>query len=261
MADKNIFDSLNPIPEESRRKLFDPSADVIGKTAGGLFSFVSIPFRSLGFWSEDVIARFENKIIERNQEIPEEYRDFSKFQQTVKAIDDAKYSLGQEELQDLFINLISGTLDSRKNIDIHPSFSSILKEFSTLDADLFDRIYREKRVPTASIVYHSSDWESEYSVERNILLFDEGILRANNELNSLERLGLIEIHTTRNLQASQYSKRYTEFETNPFYKDYEDAIEQNPIEGDGATIDSISVNKGHLRLSHIGKSFGSIIIQ
>lgn len=258
MTDKNEFNlNMDPIPTSTKESLFNPTAQAVGQGVGGVASFISIPFRGLGLWSENVIDKMEKKIVEKNQEIPEGNRDFSKFQQTAKAIDDAKYSLGEEELQDLFTNLISSTLDNRKNTNIHPSFSSILKEFTSLDATIFKKIYIDMRVPVVSLYIHEKDTSHGVDIVKNKMLFEDSNLSEPIVLNSLSRLGLIDIKTDRFLVAPIYEQRYDEFAVSELYKEVERSL---PVESHGKLLTEIQYKKGHIALTDIGKKFGDIII-
>lgn len=258
MSDKKEFNfSLDPIPTSTKEGLFNPSANAIGKGAGGVASFISIPFRNLGIWSEDYIKRFEEKILTKNKEIPEENRDFSKFQQTAKAIDDAKYSLGEENLQELFINLISNTLDNRINHNVHPSFSTILKEFDPEDARIFEKIYRSRTLPIVGIFIHEKDTTNGLDIVKNVVLFNDMQMEIPFQLNSLERLGLIEIIPERYLLSSDFQKRYNEFEASDYYGHYKSSL---PLKADNREFTEIYLKKGHLKLTDLGKSFGDVII-
>lgn len=261
MTDKKEFDfNSDPVPNSTKELLFNPSATIAGKAGAGLMSFISIPFRAVGIWSENYIDNFEKKILEKNLQIPEENRDFSKFQQTIKAIDDAKYSLAEENLQEYFSNLISATLDNRKNNNIHPSFSSILKDFSPNDARIFKKIFDDERVPTIGINYINTSNHANYSVERNILLFEDEILIASKELNSLERSGLIEIDERNRLLAHKFAKRYANFEKSDLYKKYQNNIKVKPIETDAGELDKLDLATGYLSLTDIGREFGKAVL-
>lgn len=259
--DKNEFNfNLDPVPESTKKSLFNPTAEALGKAGGGIASFISIPFRNLGIWSEQKISNFEEKVIEKNQSIPEENRDFTKFQYTSKAIDDSKFSLSEESLQELFVNLISSTLDDRKNSDIHPSFSTILKEFSPFDAELFESLYISQATPTISIRLQNKNTFHGIDVEENIILFADEIVKASKELNSLQRSGLIDIHTQSTLVAPNYTARYEEFKESELYKRYSEEAENKTRSNSSTVLNDISLRQGHITLTEIGESFGDVVI-
>lgn len=258
MTDRNEINfNMDPIPTSTKESLFNPTAQAVGQGVGGVASFISIPFRGLGLWSENVIDKMEKKIVEKNQEIPEENRDFSKFQQTAKAIDDAKYSLGEEELQDLFTNLISSTLDNRKNTNIHPSFSSILKEFTPLDAQIFEKIYTDRLVPIANLFIHEKNTTNGIDVVKNQMLFSDSTIAQPVVLNSLARLGLIEINKDLFLVAKNYQDRYDEFKNSKLYFEVLNSL---PVKTPGEDLTELNLKKGHISLTDIGEKFGDIII-
>ena len=83
---------------------------------------------SLNF--EDYVSKIQNK----TQEIPEEFLQEPKLNIVGPALEASKYYIDSEILREMFANLISSSVDSRKSSKTHPSFVEIIKQLSSLDA-------------------------------------------------------------------------------------------------------------------------------
>ena len=252
---------LNPwfemVPQSTVGKLLDPIADPLGKGIGGVASFIMNPFMKLGIINKYNMENFEKKIMEKNSSIPPENRDTSKQGLALKAVEDSIYQLDSEDLQDMFSNLIAASLDNRKNADLHPSFSTILKDFSPKDAILFKEFYRLTAIPSVTIRFQSSEKKSGINILENILLIDGRTIIEPVALNNLNRFGLVEIVSGIYLSSTQNSLRYQQFEESP--RDLNEKAKL-PVNSGEFSLDDIAVNKGKVEITSLGKLFGKTVI-
>ena len=95
------------------------------------------------FWAEKVrtkraydLEQYRTKLLTSTNKIPPEKLIEPSLRLTAQALEDSKYCISEEELRNMFVSLISNSM----NIDfcnyIHPSFSGIIKQMSALEAKI-----------------------------------------------------------------------------------------------------------------------------
>lgn len=256
----NKFDPwFNMIPNSALEELANPIAHEIGQGLGGIASLIFNPARKIGIISRKNIEDFEEKIYSKTDKIPQENRDNSKQGLALKALEDSAYQLESDDLREMFSNLISSTLDNSKNDKVHPSFSSLLKDMSSSDAKLFNIIYRENQTPITSVkAVKNNTNDYIYLSEFNLLLPDNKIVSDKNEsIDLLKRLGLISILDKSPVISEQYLKRYENYEKSSHFE----AIKSFHINSfDIKREFHLSLQRGHIKLTHIGKAFGDCVI-
>lgn len=249
-----------PIPKSTVEKTLNPIAEPLGKGVGGLVSIMMNPLMKLGVISEHNMDKFEKKIIEKNNNIPLKNRDSSKQGLALKAVEDSIYQLDSEVLQDMFASLISSSLDDRKNPDVLPSFSSILKDLSSEDALLLRDLYEFNAVATADIKLFHSSKRTVLPCLDNILLFDDGSMKhLPTSVETLNRLGLVSIHKTSLVQPN-FTNNYRQFrDVNNIYHDYANKqIER--FKGDSTSFDTFNIDEGYITMTKLGQQFGKVVI-
>lgn len=252
---------LNPwfemVPQTTVGKLLDPIADPLGKGIGGVASFIMNPFMKLGIINKYNMDNFERKIMEKNNNIPPENRDTTKQGLALKAVEDSIYQLDSDDLQDMFSNLIAASLDNRKNADLHPSFSTILKDFSPKDAILFKEMYKYPAIPSVTVRIESSKKSSGVNIKENILLVNGLEVVEPVALNNLTRFGLVQIHPNLFLSSTQNSLKYQKFEESKYFLSEKAKL---PIDSGESILDNIVVKKGSVEVTSLGKLFGKMVI-
>lgn len=249
-----------PIPESTVEKLINPIAEPIGEGLGGLASFIMNPMMKLGVISKHNMERFDKKVIEKNSSIPLENRDETKQGLALKALEDSVYQLDSEILQDMFATLIASSLDNRKNEDVLPSFSSILKDLSSDDALLLKKIYMLNAVSTADIKLTQASGNTVLPCLEDIMLFDDGsMLHQPISVNTLNRLGLISLHKTSLVQPN-FALNYKHFRqnNNRFHEYANEQIRRLKI--GTPPFNKFVIKEGYITMTNLGKTFGRIVI-
>jgi len=123
---------------EPINKLLVPIASSAGTTLQDAWELV---FGGFGTYVEKKrlsrtksIEDFKESLVNKVVSIPEDHIQEPPLSIVGPALDASKYYFEEEELREMFANLISATLDDRMNGDIHPSFTEIIKQMSPLDA-------------------------------------------------------------------------------------------------------------------------------
>lgn len=145
------------------------------------------------------VEKFRKELINKESQISDENRIEPDMDIVTSTLDSARFRLGKDEIRGMFSNLIISTMDRTKADDVHPSFSEMIKQLSSLDAQILCRLYSSKSVPIASVVIDfTSGGYTEFA--KHILLLD-----LNNQhyesieqvINNLLRLELIEVSYSR----------------------------------------------------------------
>ena len=224
------------------------------------------------------VERFKEKLKEKISEIPKEHQQDPKLSLIGPALESTKYYVEEEELRNLFVNLIAKSMDDRYNDDVNHAFVEIIKQLSPIDAYVLKKI-NITTLPVASYALPLTEGKvdlSDYYLLDDI--FDESQISIS--LINLKRLGLIDLPEGTYLTDST---RYEDFSRNKYYKYYEsnNQIAQMKAEVDlnkhlfnndedqtmkrlGYLDDNISeiknykgieVVKSLVRLNRLGKSF------
>lgn len=88
------------------------------------------------------LQEFEKELKEKISKIPEDKLVEPDVQIIAKALEEAKYCVEKEELRKMFSNLISNSLDSTTEQNVHPIFINIISQLNSSDAELMEKIYK-----------------------------------------------------------------------------------------------------------------------
>lgn len=125
---------LNFLPKSTQELLMNPTVKNIGETLGALSELILSPINTFTTWTNTHIRKFQQSITENINKIPEADRDLAKFNLAMKAIDDAKFQITDDNLREMFAKLIAASIDKRYNQGLSPRFSNVLSQFSPEDA-------------------------------------------------------------------------------------------------------------------------------
>ncbi|MEE7534557.1 DUF4393 domain-containing protein [Klebsiella huaxiensis] len=126
------------------------AADNIGKIAAtvtGTVNNILLPLAAVNF-AVDKARNYFNKdfkkeVLEATAEIPKEHIQEPKASIVGPAMQGLAYSLDEAELKAMYLKLISSAMDERNNGVMHPAYTDILKQMSSIDA-VFMRYFEEK---------------------------------------------------------------------------------------------------------------------
>lgn len=192
-AAKSLTDPLN--------KLLVPLSSSIGSTLQDAWELV---FGGFGTYVEKQRARRLRDLIEFKESleskvaaIPEDQLCEPSLAIVGPALEASKYYFEEPELREMFANLISASMDSAKVSSVQPSFTEIVKQLSSLDAQNLAcfRNSNRGRFPLAEYRIESKD--SSYQVwQTNVFLSnpkEQDIKKQAISVAALSRLGLVNI--------------------------------------------------------------------
>lgn len=256
--DPNIINSISEsIPNTTKEALLNPTAINIGKSVGGISRLFLMPFLKMNIITQKNLEDFEKEIYKKSDDIPIENRDKSKLGLALKAIEDSKYQLDSEDLRQLFVNLISSTIDNRKNNNCHPRFSTILSEMDNNDAIFLNRLIEiqssfdgQEFIPTCQIERHNKESGGHSDIGELFILTGSAPISNNAALNNLQSLGIIEVNTELKPTSDFYLDKFQSFEEFINVKKIEDKLPSGY---------SIFLLNGHIKFTELGKNLITIV--
>lgn len=182
------------------------------------------------------------------------------------AMEASKYYINNEEIRNMFVQLIGASINTDTTDDVHHSYVEIIKNLSPLDASNLKVLSTKSSLPICE--YHV-ELESGYRLLRTHVWGyfekDQSISRNSVSMSNLSRLGLVKIDYTTYKVNFDYDKAYME---QPFYTYYQNCLDSLnkglPIEDPPYDIEllkdgkSITLSKGVVELTPLGKSFTEI---
>lgn len=143
---------------------------------------------------------FEEKLKEKLKSIPEKNKQQPKLKILVPTIQALAYNVDEEEIREMFINLLTNSADNRKKVD--SSFIEILRQMDELDAKLFKKIFSEHKNIVANIILRDTEnkgkfipneYLPEWFLGNNFTIEGYNIFDISVSLTKLKKLGLIDI--------------------------------------------------------------------
>ncbi|WP_314196752.1 DUF4393 domain-containing protein [Abiotrophia defectiva] len=250
-----------PISSETGDALAKPIAESVGNAGKDIlesvFHFALDGLRKYNIRKQYELKKFEEEVKEKTDSIPPEHRDDSKIGLVLKAIEDSRYQLEEEEIRRLFTKLIAATMDNRKNESVIPIYSSIISNMTPSEAKTLERIYSNtlSLAPHVRLIAEESDSVSERDLDTSLIIFDwsaESGLEI--QLSLLEAAGLIEFIKDSQLMANQFQRRYELSEKALL----EIAEAKNLHLGQN---EKFAFRRSYYRLTSIGKAFCKVVFE
>lgn len=255
MNDKEILETANLISE---------NLPAIPKAINNLIELI------VGNWLEHKNSlskeKFKYKLKEKISQIPKDKIIEPKLSIIGPALDSCKYYIEEEEIREMFTNLISASMNSDYSKEIHHSFVEIIKQLSPLDAVILKEL--ENQNPILDIQYEFNFKKTEYLglysgnqaylVYEN-LFFTENIPEAEFNKISLDNLikqGLIKINKNVSLNKEKYS-HYNNSKTLLEIKQHSESKEPPFDKKDG----KISLIYNVVSLTSLGELFKKVCIR
>lgn len=186
--------------QEPFNNLSNPVAKSAGKTLQDVWDLV---FGGFGVFVEKKrmkrekdLEDFKKCLTEHVAEIPEDYIKEPNLSVIGPALESSKYYYEEPVLREMFAKLVSSSMDSRKNLEVHPCFVEIIKQLSPFDAEILLLFATTNTLPIARIEEFKDKSETSFSnIIPDVFLSDKYPNIEENQLafSSLERASLIRI--------------------------------------------------------------------
>lgn len=204
------------------------------------------------------LKKFHESLQNGFESVPVEYRVEPRRCIADRAYDSSLYYIEEDELINLFENLIVASSDERYLSDSHPAFISIIEQLSPLDARNLMLFKKQDLQPIVDYVY---DLKSGYSV-----FYPDVFLENPEEQNinlqcvsirNLVRLGLLE------LPEKQFSRLpddsvYEKYKQTPLYLSLLSRLNSGQLPPDVIGVKTID---SYVALTALGKSFLKVCVR
>ncbi len=181
VASEAYKDGLKPTVQETGKFL-----GRIPRTINSLFSPIDIWITKRKYKVEEVKAILAKKLKDVSEDkltTPEPYI-------AVPAIEAISYSMDNEQLKNMYANLLARAMLKSEQSKVHPSFVEIIKQLSPNDALLFKEIMEREASPIIHLSVVQDVGNNRYHYNLN---WKDNYNESNVSLSNLQRLGLIEI--------------------------------------------------------------------
>lgn len=257
----NFLDSAGKALEIAP-KLYDdtisPAAKEVGKTLAIVPSTVNALLAGVRKWNmyqEYSVAETDKLLSQKLANTPPEKLVEPEAYVAVPALQAISYSMDNDELRNLYANLLAKAMNIDTKNDVHPAFIEVIKQLSPYDAELLKKLFsNSKRVVKYKVRMQESESKSSgYDFIDSLL--DPSLMEfvdfptINFSLDNLERLKIVNISDYWFHVPEEYAKidkHFTENVVNVLTEIYPDAPYIKKI-------------KGSIQLTEFGKKFIQII--
>lgn len=240
--------------------LAQPAVKQVGKaleTVGKAINLALAPVGALVWGYEKCQDFISTKVADRLKDVPPEDIITPKPNVAGPAIEALRYTGHEEELSDLYANLLASAMDKKTASGAHPAFVEIIKQLTPDEAKIVKLFSKSRPYPLISV---RSNYKEEARGGLDILSnFSLLGVEAGVELpemtaaylDNLCRLGLAEIPS---LSFSYTAKGlYDPLESHPLVLELKQQIESDPTT-------TFEIQRGGLRVTSLGKQFAAICV-
>ena len=125
-----------PIYEDAAQ----PALREIGQGLGGMLKLVVLPLKMMGYKADKLLEDFQERLEQKGKNIQEENLQAPDPTIAGPIIQSLGYTLHKEPLREMFTNLLISGMDKSKNADVHPGFVEIIKQVSSDEAKILQRL-------------------------------------------------------------------------------------------------------------------------
>ena len=184
---------------------------VLSTIVGFFDNVVLYPIKKANITFQYRLEEFRQNLEQKASEIPTDKIQEPPITIVGPTLEALKYSLDDEALREMYINLLCSSMDSSNNNYVHPAFVDIIRHMSSYDARLFKFIAEEnwyiKAInPRAKIAGTTTEcqcmpeWYIDYHPE------DGDVFRTSASILCLANLGLIDLYRERGFDKISYDQ-------------------------------------------------------
>lgn len=195
-------DVIEPISNAIQQNIPETAKQTDGalSTVVGFFNNVVLyPVKKANLTFRYKLEAFEDDLKEKTKHIPPENLQIPPTMIAGPALEALRYTYDEEELREMYENLLASAMDNRIAAFAHPSYVDTIKQMSPLDAKVLNEISKVGQCPAAKIVLITDDAANLYIARAlpelyvpEISEIDDPFLISQSLIN-LSRLGVIDI--------------------------------------------------------------------
>ncbi|WP_455419490.1 DUF4393 domain-containing protein [Limosilactobacillus fermentum] len=207
------IDVYNSLPLSTQEAMLNPAAKTLGEALNGAATVICSPLIILGAVSKPLLKKFSTEIDNKINKIPSENRDISKLGLVIKAMEESRYQLNKDDIRKMYVNLISSTVDNRKNNVVNPRFATVVAQFGSDEAHLIKQLAHSESELLLTSQLWAVEGNSDYWITPRFLSIDDQITSEfASSIDTLKSLGVINDFLDRALTEAKYQEKYNNME-------------------------------------------------
>lgn len=207
------IDVYNSLPLSTQEAMLNPAAKTLGEALNGAATVICSPLIILGAVSKPLLKKFSTEIDNKINKIPSENRDISKLGLVIKAMEESRYQLNKDDIRKMYVNLISSTVDNRKNNVVNPRLATVVAQFGSDEAHLIKQLAHSESELLLTSQLWAVEGNSDYWITPRFLSIDDQIASEfASSIDTLKSLGVINDFLDRALSEAKYQEKYNNME-------------------------------------------------
>ena len=243
--------------EDVGRPVAKPTGELVGLVPRAIKAALA-PVEKWVLQREYNVAETKKLLEEKLQGTPPELIQAPEAHIAVPALQYISYCMDNEELRDMYANLLANSMNEVVKNGVHPSFVEIIKQLSPDEAKFWKYVKNHPRIPTISLRYENTDHgKGGITIVKEFtnvpkLAKCEQIYSGEQYIDNLVRLGLLD----RDLDKSFIDKSmYAPLKNDPeFAQLNDDALAKHK------GYDKCTVQEHIVRLTAFGQKFCNICL-
>lgn len=191
-----IKGNLTPVLEKAYDDVVHPVASTTGKIFGLIPQAIYTALLPVRKWINDREEYFEEMgklLAKKLKNVKEENIITPELYVAVPTIQALSYSLDNNELKNLYANLLARAMNIDTKEYVHPAFVEIIKQLSPIDALVFKEIAKRGSLPVIDLFYANEQYQGTI-IAKNFTDVTVSTYEIESvSIDNLARLGLIEI--------------------------------------------------------------------
>ncbi len=263
MSEKEILDVTTEVAKEIAKNVYNDAGKPVAKPTGELVGLIPRAIKAalspLEKWilqREYNVAETKKLLEEKLQNTPPELIESPAPHIAVPAMQYISYCMDNEELREMYANLLANSMNKVVKNGVHPGFVEIIKQLSPDEAKILRYINNVSFVPTVALKAYKKNGETVVPLKlfTNIgeLCDCEDFGGYGKHIDNLIRLGLINASTK---QCLADKSRYDSLKNHSYILSRKAYIENMD------KIAKVDFVEGYMELTVFGKAFCSICLQ
>lgn len=141
---------------------------------------------------------FEEELYAKTADIPEECLHNPNLMIAGPALEALKYTYDEEKLREMYLNLLTSSIDSRKDACVHPSYVQVIEQMNSFDAVLFNYLVMQTgyiKALNPNVAIAGTDKIIAGAMPKWYIKWNDDLdlFQVSASLEHLSKLGLIEL--------------------------------------------------------------------
>lgn len=260
--DEKSLDMIKDVAKEVAKDVYADAGKPIAKPTGELLGLVPRAIKAALEPVEKWVLQREYNVAETKlllekklENVQPELIEAPEPFIAVPALQYISYCMDNEELRDMYANLLANSMNSVVKNGVHPSYVEIIKQLSPDEAKILKYLYSNSLVPIIGIRAYKQTGKSVLAVPLFTDITEicgcENINGYEAYIDNLTRLGLVNIPDDESLSDKSL---YDSLKTHPQIVSIKKRIDDNP------QVSKTDFYEAHIALTAFGKSFCNICL-